>query len=318
MPLNVTIIGMDALGQSIGLALKASTAAINVTAHDREITAAGEAKKRGAADNVEWNLLNAVEKADLVFLNEPIHQMRETMEHIAPVLRRDTVVTDTASVKSSVLQWAETIFPAHAHFVGGTPLVTAVAPDGLLFQNHRYAIIPLPRTDEAAVRLVTETVTLLGAQPLFIEPSEHESLMAAVRHLPALMGAALLQLTTQSQSWKEMSAMTDPAYNVATLLPTSDPTELAALMRHNRAAIVHWLGALRQELTSLQMLLENDDEGAALASRIASLIEAQSRWQRAEQHNPDVPTHAEAWEKAEEMRGLSRWFGFGFGKRRGE
>ncbi len=309
MALEVTIIGLDALGQSIGLALKASPAPMNVTLHDRDHARASAAAKAGAGDRAEWNLPSAVEKADLVFINEPIHQIRQTMEWIGAEVRADAVVTDTCGIKEPVLQWAEEIFPSTVHFVGGTPLVSTKTPSPYLFQKRRYAIIPSIHTVEAAVRLVADTVTLMGAEPLFIEAAEHETLLAAVQHLPVLSGAALLQLTTQSGSWKEMASMASPAYTVATTFPTDDPVALTMMLRHNREALQHWVGALRRELLSLQELLEVDDDGAQLQSHLTRLMEAQVRWQQAEAQNPDVPSYTDSLEKANETRGFARWFG---------
>ncbi|MDQ4077052.1 MAG: prephenate dehydrogenase [Chloroflexota bacterium] len=311
MAVNVTVIGMDALGTSIGLALKASKSPMNVTLHDREHSIAGEALRAGAGDRVEWNLLRAVSDADLVFVNEPLHQIRETIEVIGPELKPDAVVTDTVTVKEAVLHWAEEILPANVHFVGGTPLVTADVPSPYLFQKHRYAIIPLTKTEEAAVRLVTDTVTLMGAEPFFISVAEHESLLAAVQHLPALTSAALLQLTAGSQSWKEMASMASPTYGIATALPTEDPTALVMLLRHNRESLHHWLTALQRELGAIQTLLEQDDNGEALEEYLDNLMEARARWKQAQQQNPDVPSHQDSLEQADEMRGLARWFGFG-------
>ncbi len=310
MAITITIIGLDALGQSLGLALKASTVPVRVILHDRDHNEASEAKKRGVGDAAEWNLPAAVSEADLVFVNEPLRHLRETFEVIGPLLRADAVVTDTASVKEVVLRWAGETLPPTVHFVGGTPLVTATAPNARLFQKRRYAVVPQPHTAEAAVRLLTDVVTLLGAEPLFIEPSEHESLLAAVQHLPALTSAALLQLTAGSQSWKEMATMASPTYAIATALPTTDPQALSEMLYHNREPLLHWLGALRQELGKLQELLHSEDEHA-LEAHLTKLVEVQARWRKAEAQNPDLPNYEASMKVAEDTRGFKRWFGFG-------
>lgn len=310
MSINITIIGIDALGHSMGLAFKASSTPLHITLHDREHQRAVEAQKTGAGDQAEWNLPAAVEKADLVFVNEPLQQLRETLELIGPELRRDAVVTDTAGLKQVVLEWADELLPEHVHFVGGTPLVTATRPSARLFQKRRYAIVPQARTAEAAVRLVTDSVALLGAEPLFIDVVEHESLLAAVQQLPALTSAALLRLTAQSRAWKEMASMASPSYAIATTFPTDDPDALAAMLMHNREPLQHWVTALQRELGALHQLLAQEDE-VALRERLAELMAAQARWQKAESENPDLPTYEDSLQQADETRSFARWFGFG-------
>jgi prephenate dehydrogenase len=162
---------------------------------------------------------------------------------------------------------------------------------------------------EAAVRLVTDTITMIGADPLFIEPGEHDSLLAAVRHLPAITSAALLELTAMSNSWKEMATMASPSYAVATSFPTTNAAALAMMLHHNRDTLRHWLRALQAQLLVLEQAIQDDPE--VLEARLATLLEAQARWKEAEHLNPDMPSYTDSLREADETRGLGRLFGFG-------
>jgi prephenate dehydrogenase len=311
MAINITIIGLDPLGESLGLALKNSPHPFTVTGHDRDHSRASELAKQGAIDRAEWNLISAVGSADLVFLNEPVYRIRETLEIIGPELRQDAVVTDTCSAKEVVLQWATELLPEGAHFVGGTPLVSVDHPSPHLFREQRYAIIPLPTSPETAVKLVADVVSVLGAEPFFIETIEHDSLMAAVRYLPAVSSAALIHLTTRSSAWREMEAMAGAGYARATALPSSDPANLATLLGYNREPLLNWIQALKQELDSLQELIMQEDDGKALEEHLTGVIEAQARWQAASTGHEASERYHKALDDAKEVGGWKHLFGLG-------
>jgi prephenate dehydrogenase len=311
MAINITIIGLDSLGESLGLALKSSPHTFTITGHDRDHSRASDLAKQGTIDRAEWNLISAVEKADLVFLNEPVHKIRETLEIIGPELRQDAVVTDTCSAKQVVLQWATELLPRGVHFVGGTPFVSVDQPDPQLFRAHRYAIIPLPTSPETAVKLVADIVGVLGAEPFFIETIEHDSLMAAVQYLPAVSSAALIHLTTNSIAWREMGLMAGAGYARATALPSNDPTNLATLLGYNREPLLNWIQALQQELDSLQELIMREDDGKALEEHLSAVIEAQARWKAESTGDEASERYHRALDDAKEVGGWKHLFGLG-------
>jgi prephenate dehydrogenase len=311
MAINITIIGLDPLGESLGLALKNSPHPFIITGHDRDHSRASDLAKQGAIDRAEWNLISAVATAELVFLNEPVYRIRETLEIIGPELRQDAVVTDTCSAKQVVLQWATELLPEGVHFVGGTPFVSVDQPHPQLFREQRYAIIPLPTSPEMAVKLLTDIVSVLGAEPYFIETVEHDSLMAAVQFLPAISSAALIHLTTRSIAWREMESMAGAGYARATALPSSDPTNLATLLGYNREPLLSWIQAMQQELDALQELIMREDEGKALEEHLTTVIEAQAKWKAASTRSEASERYHNALDEAKEVGGWKHLFGLG-------
>ena len=280
--MRITIIGTGALGTSLGLALKAARQDLEIVGHDRRIENAQAAQQRGALDKAEWNLINAVNGADLVFLAVPLAVIEETLRHIGPELRANAVVTDTASVKGQVLAAATRLLPHDVHFVGGHPLVqtrgqgpqTASAD---LFQKRRYALTPLPQTPSEAVNLVAGVVDLLGAEPLFIDADEHDGLVTAVNQLPTALAVILLKATTEQAGWREMSKMAGAAYADATRLPSEEAPELRELLTANREALQTWLARFQQQLETLQQLLANRDD-KALEELLVKMLVTRAKW----------------------------------------
>ena len=63
---TVAIVGLGVIGSSLGLALKKAGGNFEIVGHDREPSVSGKARKIEAVDKTSWNLINAVEGADLV------------------------------------------------------------------------------------------------------------------------------------------------------------------------------------------------------------------------------------------------------------
>ena len=120
---RITIIGTGLIGGSIGLALKASGLKdLEVIGNDIERGTATKAQKMGAIDRAEHDLSIAVAGARMVILAVPVLALKDVMQQIAPGLAEGAVVTDTASTKAHVMQWAKETLPDSVSFVGGHPM----------------------------------------------------------------------------------------------------------------------------------------------------------------------------------------------------
>ena len=303
MTLQIAIIGLGQIGASIGLALAEKQPPVKRVGHDKEFGLARQAEKRGALDKVSLNLHGAIDEADIVILALPMDQVHPVLEVIAPDLRENCVIFDTSPVKSSVLGWAKELLPPNRHYIGLTPVlnglylqseatgIDAARPD--LFKNGLLAIVNPPGTPEAALRLATDLAAVLGAEHMFVDPVEVDSLMAALHILPQLMAAALVQATIRQPGWMDgrkltgrpfaeqthiIGRMDKPAALAASALQTPDNTmrvldnliqalydlrdavqerqleKLTSQLEENYTAYLEWLGERLQGQWTVQEL----------------------------------------------------------------
>lgn len=287
MATRIAIIGTGAIGTSLGLALKnSSNTSLEIVGHDKDYERATEAQKRGAFDSVEWNLIETVSDANVIWLALPTAAIRPTLEAIQEDLSAGVIVTDTADVKQPVLDWAKELLPANAHFIGGNPMVRSDgfgvdASEADLFAGKRYGLTPSATADRDAVDFMVRLVELIGAKPLFLDPMEHDSLAAGVRHLPALLGVALLQITTESSAWREMATMAGPVYDSMTRLPADETEELREFFLSNRASLQRWVDAYKDALEELTAVIESGDE-ETIDDVLAKVSRARRRWEKSE------------------------------------
>ena len=263
---RMAIIGLGLIGGSLGLALKAAKLTdVEIVGYDTDTIAAVDARRRGAVDKTEPTLQRATADAGLVILATPIVAMRQVMEEMASGLRENCLVTDTASTKALVMEWAGQLLPPSVSFVGGHPMAgketAGIAnADAKLFAGKSYCIIPSPNATEGAARLVVGLVHLIGAQPLFIDAEEHDRYVAAVSHLPLVLSSALFTLVRSSPAWPELAALASSGFRDVTRLASGDPGLSHDICLTNREAILHWLERLAEELSRYRELLAEGQE----------------------------------------------------------
>ena len=84
---NVTILGLNRTGLSVGLALKQSSAALEITGYDENREVLNQAQKMGAVDKTQWKIINAVAEADIIVVSVTATQLEQTLRVIGQDLQ---------------------------------------------------------------------------------------------------------------------------------------------------------------------------------------------------------------------------------------
>jgi prephenate dehydrogenase len=286
MTVNITIIGLGQIGTSIGLALAEHTDKVQRTGHDKSREQVNTAHKLGALDKAEFNLPSSVENADVVILSLPFDAIEETLKLIAPDLRPNCVVVDTAPQKSPVANWMRTHLPSGCHYIGLVPApspnhITSVdrPPHADLFQGGLFGLVNPPGTSGEAIKLVSDLLTLLGAQPFFIDMTEADNLMASAHILPQLLAATLLDMTVDAPGWREMRRLAGRPYATATLNAVSqdEPAALVRAALDNTQASLYAIDTFMQTLASLRAAIA-EGKFDELTKRIEQTCDGRDTW----------------------------------------
>lgn len=265
---RIAIIGLGLIGGSFGLALKAAGVEnLEIVGHDLDRSAASEAHRLGAIDRAEHDLPRAVREAAVVVIATPVLAVAEVMREIAPHLAPGAIVTDTASTKAQVMEWAERLLPQGVQFVGGHPMAGKEAQgiknaEAGLFQGRAYCLCPAVRADEAAITAVIGLVRLIGARPLFLDPQEHDQYAAAISHMPLILSTALFTLVRSSPSWQDIAPLASSAFRDLTRLASGDPRMSHDICVTNREAAIHWIDRMQEELRRYRDLLQDARDDA--------------------------------------------------------
>lgn len=288
---KVTIIGLGLIGASIGQGLRRwatkdgnRSAVLEVTGFDLNLEHQNYAKKVKAVDGTEWDLARAVRDADMAILAVPPLAIREVMESIAPHLKSGAVVTDTASTKADVMEWARTILPDTVSFVGGHPMAgktqSIEGADADLFRDATWCVVPSLKADEAAVQTVLGMVNALGAEPLFIDASEHDAYVAGVSHLPFLLSVALMRSVSRDNGWRDMKHLSAGGFRDASRLAAGSPEMHRDICATNRGAVLRWLDTVIEELQHERSLIASGSSEAdeTLLAHFTEARDARADW----------------------------------------
>jgi prephenate dehydrogenase len=272
--MRIAIIGLGLIGGSMGLALRGTGADYEVVGFARRPEVASRALELGAVDRVEGSMISAVNGADLVIIATPTLSLKGILAEIGQSLREGSIVTDTASTKAKVMQWAEAL-PSSVSFIGGHPMagkeISGIeAADGDLFYGCTYCLTVAKRATKEACDKVERLVSQIGANPLFIDASEHDTLVAGISHLPLICSVALMAATSKSPLWSAMSRLAASGFRDLTRLASGDPRMSHDICLTNREPIIRWIDSYLEELNTLRHLVNQggmpddsaDDKGS--------------------------------------------------------
>ena len=120
------------------------------------------------------------------------------LEKIKPYVKKESIVTDVGSTKSSIHRLAKRLDMEDV-FIGGHPMAGSektgyAASDALLLENAYYMITPSSKTSKEKLDVLTDIITKIKAIPFVIDCQKHDSVVAAVSHLPHILAATLVNL----------------------------------------------------------------------------------------------------------------------------
>jgi prephenate dehydrogenase len=336
MHVNVTIVGLDRLSASLALAIKRYQGrprpahTFTIVGSDAKPNPMKAAEKIGAVDSTHRSLAKAVGGANVVILNAPPGQYEDLYARLGPQLKAGTVVLDLALLKQPAIEGARRYFlkndqgaPA-AFLVGITPIVNmsglysgeidVEAARADWFDDADILVTPDPKCPGEAINLAEDMIRLVGGRPRFMDPGEHDGLIAATEGLPALLGVSLFYMLQTSEGWADLRRMVNPslALTIQNLRCQTDK-DLFLFFTRNRENLVRHLQTLIGTLDDMRDILA-DPAGDARLEVLLSRV--QIEWEKW-----DLKRTTGNWDgtKIRERPGgnlMGGLFGFGGGRAR--
>ena len=288
MTTTIGIVGLGQIGSSIGLALKARGGPERLVGYDRDGGVVRHAVGIGAVHGAA-TLKGAVKDADLVFLCLPLSEMRETLRQIAPDLKENAIVLDTAPIKRQLNQWVQEWLPSGRHHLG---LVPSLSPASLainevgieaahaeLFHHTIMIVVTHPATPAPVQELGLNIVRLLGAKPMLTDPVESDGIMTTAHLLPQLTSAALIEACVEGGGWQEARKLAGRPFTSVTggMAYFDDPKSVQAEALSDSARVVHALEVLIASLQGLRDDISNGDS-EQVGERLAQSYRTRERW----------------------------------------
>jgi len=235
--MRVGIIGLGLIGGSLALALRRLGHSIDLTGVARRAESAAEAIHSGAVDRASTDLAD-ISDCDIVVIATPIEEVAGVMERLAPIVTVGTLITDVASVKRPVIDWAQRL-PNPSRFLGGHPVAGKTRSglaesDAAIFSREPWIFTPAAGQDVRPFDTWFEMVRAIGATVSFMSADLHDQQMAFLSHLAFVISSAFAETVQQQAD----VALGGPGYRSMVRLAGGDSAMYEAIARENRDALV--------------------------------------------------------------------------------
>jgi prephenate dehydrogenase len=280
---NVALIGAGLIGGSITLALREKNLVEKVICYDLDLQAGQEAVEKGAADLSLPSAAEAVKEADLVILAIPVLKTLELLKEIIPVVKPGALITDVGSTKGAIMAAVEQILPPSIYYIGGHPMAGSEesgirGSDSALLENAIYVLTPEPDTPKEILDKLCRMLAEAGAEPIVIDPLNHDRVVALVSHLPHLAAAALVQSVADAGDAELIHTLAAGGFRDSTRIALGNPEVWRDICISNRWALLSALKIFRKSLDTVEKYL-TEQNGEAVHEYL----------QRAQEYRSSVP-----------------------------
>jgi prephenate dehydrogenase len=280
---KVVIFGVGLIGGSFSLALRKAGAVGEVVGFGRSTATLEQAKQLGILDRIGTDEAGEVRDADIVLLATPVGQMADILARIAPYIGSNTLLTDGGSTKSDVVAAVRAnlgnkvsqFIPAHPIAGAEKSGAAAALPD--LYVGKKVVLTPLPENSKESVARVRKAWELCGAVVSELTAAQHDTVFAAVSHLPHLLSFALVHDLAQRDNRDQLLSFAASGFRDFTRIAASSPEMWRDISLANREALLVEVKRYADELYVVYQALQNND--AAKLEEIFSLArEVRSAW----------------------------------------
>jgi prephenate dehydrogenase len=281
---RVTIIGVGAIGGSVGLAVKLRNVARSVIGIDVSVNALDVALRLGAIDCGITDLDEGINgfqlpassnesskntagrhKPEVVIIATPVSLVGQYVVEVAKIVRnsdyrRNILITDVASTKETICSqfydpYSEPL-PNDCRFIGSHPIAGTEKSgvengDANLFTNRLVVITPSDSSRELDIAMLLRFWQSLGAMVVSMPHAEHDRVLARTSHLPHLISALLAgQLRSADAKY------TGTGFRSTTRLAAGKPAIWKDIIENNTDAILEAIKEYEEGLGILREYIE--------------------------------------------------------------
>lgn len=266
---HTLIIGIGLIGSSLALAIRDAGVSGHISIADANPDHLNTAKKLGLGDSYHSTATEPAKSADLIVLCVPVGAMPAVVGEIADHMKAGATLSDTGSVKESVVDGVSGLIRDDVHFIPGHPVAGTEqsgpsAGFAALFKDRWCILTPTKDTDADALDRLTQFWQRLGSTVDVMDAKHHDLVLAITSHVPHLIAynivgtASDLETVTRSEVIKYSAG----GFRDFTRIAASDPTMWRDVFLNNKDAVLEMLGRFSEDLTALQRAIRWGDGDA--------------------------------------------------------
>jgi prephenate dehydrogenase len=278
--MKLAVIGVGLIGGSFALALKKAKAVSKVVGVGRSEQNLKLARERGIIDAIASDPGAAAKDADLVLVATPVAQFPSVFSALKD---SRALITDGGSTKRDVIAAARKALGKDvsrfvpAHPIAGAEKSGAAAANADLFAGKRVVITPLEENTPETISRVEQAWSACGARLSRMPADEHDSVLAAVSHLPHLLAYALVHEVAGRKNSEQLFSFAAGGFRDFTRIASSHPEMWRDICSANKDVLLKEVERFSAKLGEVKRLL---DDPARLEKLFAEARDARDRWIR--------------------------------------
>lgn len=286
---RVSVLGIGLVGGSIALAAKRAGCVVKV--YDTS-AATGEAARAEGLITVDTPAA-LCEDADVLFIAVPVDQVRAVAPMIRGYLEPGCIVTDVSSVKRPVQGLPGLLGEARVSTILGHPMAGShtsgfESARADLFEGCTWLLCDAEEVPEAD-RLAALLLRFGVGRVLDCPTHTHDTLVAAISHLPQLAASALAATVGEAVETLANGALeiAGGGFRDSTRIAESPYAVWRPILEENRSVLAMLLEELAERLNDAAKALENWDD-AHLETLFAGGNACRELWRRAQPSGPTL------------------------------
>lgn len=264
---KITIVGLGLIGGSLASALKKSDLAEKVSGVDTDRDSLDYAVNKGIIDEGSSDIAVSSGDAEIIVISTHVGIIKEAAESAASAAPRGAVITDTGSVKGTIVSGIEAILPQGVSFVGGHPIAGTENSgvrysDPGLFKGRRCILTPTESTDTEALSKVSSMWEAVGGRVFEMGAQTHDRLFGTVSHLPHVVAYSLINSVLSADNRETLFEFAGGGLRDYTRVAQSSAEMWTDIFRANRQNVLEAISRFEESLEKIKAAIENNDEGS--------------------------------------------------------
>jgi len=261
---TLAVVGLGLIGGSFAKDVRRLGLARRILGYDNNSEYRTEISSRNLVDYLAAVPDKKLAEAQLILLAVPVKAFAEVISQIRPHLSSGAVLTDTGSVKSSLLRTMCSPENTSIRFVGGHPITGSEnfgpsASQENLFSGKHFILTPSKNTDRNVLRTVRELWESLGAEVYEMDAEDHDQMFASVSHLPHLLAYASIHAIA---NYEKPGALRQSGAGLKDFsrIASSSPEMWADIFLENQENLLPRMNTFKDAMTDIEDLIVRNDK----------------------------------------------------------
>jgi prephenate dehydrogenase len=253
---EISVLGLGLIGGSVVKAIKKVQPDIYIKAFDKpEVLEAAKAFYDEAIGSIE-----EASDSDIIFLCLPALTSVNALERLAPLVKKDCIITDVCGVKG-IFEDKWKSLQSQGLYAGGHPMAGKeksgfANADADLFENSTYIISTSVKDSEKVVPRI-DLLEKFGARIRLLNPFLHDKIVADVSHIPQLLAVSLVITASTEANGINYLDFAAGGFRDMTRIASSNYEQWDQVIKGNKKEILPALDKIQKTINLIKHSIHN-------------------------------------------------------------